>query len=457
MINTIKSETGFGYQRAIEIMRFFKLAWFLQVICCLMLFSSVSCKKDLSVEAAGIDSWCEVGMAAGSTATGLGPQDLNVGYVGFAAPVKQGESLVFKGYFPHCRYASVVIYDQDFMPIDSIRDFEIVPLSGVNPFVPGTERCRERLGEFEIRVLMENPPDSGRLENTLYAGVAHDGRPNSTMILGYRIYLQDKGYGYPDNHPLAVYGGVEPPVFRMYDKNGTPYCPNARISRLRVMRTMAGVLWRNREAVFDPSAQVGELRDPPVWFNAASRDSQGSLSWVPNVDTSYIMLPVSKKFGDLLVLRWRAAKTPEETHTGKPFPHEADMRYWSLSFALMDASRRDMAYTEKTVADFQVPQLKDGTRQIVAGFGGIERPEAVPPEQWVGLNMETGFIIMRNILVDPDYPGLFWNLPAGDIPPEYDRFTPGGVYCSVKEFEANPDIGLERPNLIQKISAEYQD
>jgi hypothetical protein len=390
------------------------------------------------------DGWCSVSLVAGNTATGLGPQDLNTGYLGFTTPAREGERVIYRGKFPHCRYSSMVIYDEDLMPIDSLRDYEILPSEGVNPFVPGTPRDEEYLGEFEVQVLMDEPPEGERPANTLYAGVAHDGSRNNTMIFGFRVYLQDEGYGFDDGHPLAVYGGVEPPAYRVYDSEGNPYCPGRCLARIKSFKAFAKTIWRSRKMIADPGRGAGELTDPPVWYNSASRESQRELGYVPNDDTNYIMLRISDEFGELLVLRWNAARTPMETYEGKPFRDDVDMRYWSLSFAKMDRSRVDMIYTEKTVADIHVPFLPDNSRQIVIGFSGMERPGVVPEDQWVGLEMNHGIIIMRNILVNPEYPGLFWNLPAGDIPPEYDQYTPGGVYCSIEEFKNNPDIGLRR-------------
>jgi hypothetical protein len=185
-------------------------------------------------------------------------------------------------------------------------------------------------------------------------------------------------------------------------------------------------------------------------MNNASRESRRENTYIPNDDTDYIATPVSGKFGELLVLRWRPARTPEETYIGNPFTESNDMRYWSLSFAYYDKDRWEKVLSEKTVADIDVPTLPDGSRQVVIGFGGMERPRAVSPEQWVSLKLKDYFIIMRNILVNPDYAGNFGRLPKGEIQIEYDRFTPGGVYCSVEEFSQNPDIALTRAELLKK-------
>ena len=58
--------------------------------------------------------------------------------------------------------------------------------------------------------------------------------------------------------------------------------------------------------------------------------------------------------------------------------------------------------------------------------------------------MKEGMFIIRNILAQPGYGGNFFALPAGPIAPEYDRYTPGGVYCTADQLRQNPDLGLSR-------------
>ncbi len=58
--------------------------------------------------------------------------------------------------------------------------------------------------------------------------------------------------------------------------------------------------------------------------------------------------------------------------------------------------------------------------------------------------MERGIMIMRNIAIEPGYEGDFGALPGGAITGEMADYTPGGVYCSVEQLCANPDIGKNR-------------
>ncbi|HUT52704.1 MAG TPA: hypothetical protein VM658_04880 [bacterium] len=412
---------------------------------------TASCQKSARV-AEQADGWCELGLASGNTATGLGPMDYYAGYNGFVAAAKPGERVVFHAQFPKARYCSVMVYDEHFLLLDSILDRDIVPLAGVNPFIPGTDRGGKYLGEFEIRVLMEPKPQGPRPPNTLYAGLTHDGKPNHTAIIGYRVYMQDQGYGYQDHNPLAVYGGVPAPHFRVLDKAGNPFCPSPTLARTLTTRANADMLWQNRETLKDPTLGMSDLANPPVWYNNASREEQSSLSFVPAPDTSYIMMPVSSRFGELLVFRWKAPRVPADTFYGKPFPEDGvDMRYWSLSFDYVNLKRWEKVFCERTVADIEVPVLPGGASQVVVGFNGMARPEAVPPEQWVGLERSDYLVVVRDIVVNPDYPGLFWNQPAGDVTAQMDRYTPGGVYCSAAEFAQDPDLGLRRKELLGKI------
>lgn len=383
--------------------------------------------------------------AEGSKAAIFGPNDFHAGYMSYLAPVKPGGRVVIRSQFPHCRYISFVLYDQDMMVADSLPDYTIVPAKGVNPFLPGADRSGKWLGEYELQVLMEDPPPKEqRKPNTLYAGKAASGKQNRSVILAYRVYLPDQGYGYEDANPLAVYGGVEPGMIQLYAPDAKPECVSSLENRAIYSRMAMTALKRNLKELNNPAAIMGEAKNPLVWLNAASRDNSRQSGIIPNEETQYVISAFQSDLGPLLVLRWNAAVTPEQTWRSEPFPEDHDMRYWSLSFAAFKKGEGIGIVTEKTVADVEVPHLADGSRELVIGFNNMPRPESVPPEMWVGLSMSRGLIIMRNIQVRESYPGNFALMPAGPVTSENARFTPGGVYCSAQELESNPDIGLSR-------------
>lgn len=401
------------------------------------------CKKRMD-PSAGEECNCQMMCKPGPESNDLGPADFNANYHGFSVPVVPGERMVMRTQFPHARYISINIYDEKLRPLDAIRDYEIVPSNGVNPFVEGTDRNSDYLGEFEITVLMEPPPSGERPPNTLYAGLTHEGKPNKAVFLGYRVYLPDQDKGYRDGHPLGAYGAVPPPRTAVYDKDGGCYCPRKALSRMIYYRGAYSVLTAFLKQTRGQKDERGEPQDPPAWINQYSRDERQENLVVGNDDTIYISASVSSRFGEILVLRWPAASTPVDSYRGRPIEADVDMRYWSLAFAYRDPSYFAGFPTETSRSDVEVPRLKNGDCQLVIGFGGIARPDFVPKEQWVGLNMKDGIVIMRNIMIEPGYDGDFGRLPRGKITGETRKYTPGGVYCSADELENNPDIGLGR-------------
>jgi len=420
---------------------------------------ALGCKKNIEV-AGPSEGWCAFPVSRGNTAEGLrspaflkklatsGLLDLNAGYNGFIAPVKNGEKILVRGEFPHARYVSFTIYDQDFMFVDKLSDRDLVPVSGKNPFLPGVDRSG-KTGEFELTILMDRPPSGPRPANTLYAGVNHQGGTNKLLIFVYRVYLADRGLGYRDGNAMAAYGGVNPPCFQIMASDGHSYCPDPQKLRAQVARTELSIISANLGTILNPRKAFGKPESPPIWLNNASTETKRESTFVLNDDTAYLVLPVSAQFGDLLVLRWNPPRTPQETYTGQPFPPDYDLRYWSITFAYLDHSRPLLVYTESTVADIDVPTLPDGTRQLVIGLGGIARPASVPAAQWHSFKHKQGYLFMRNIMIQPDYPGNFFKLPPGKISMAYDKYTPGGVYCSAAEFAKNPDLGLTRGKLLK--------
>ena len=395
-------------------------------------------KMDSSLDQGGS---CEVMCQPGPESNNLGPGDFNANYHGFATPVKPGGKLVMRSQFPHARYVSINVYDEKLRPVDAIPDHDIVPLAGVNPFVPGVDRSGDYLGEFEITVLMEEPPVGERPPNTLYAGIANDGTPNKAAFLGYRVYLPDKGMGYREGHPLGAHGGVPAPQVIVYDRDGSPYCPDELLRRALYYRGAYSVLsafLRDARSLRDAG---GAAQNPPAWNNRYSREERQGNVVVGNDDTIYISTAVDNKHGDFLVLQWPAARVPAGSYTGGPIEADVDMRYWSLAFAYRDRSYFAGFPTETSLSDIEIPRLPNGECRLVIGFGGIERPAFVLPEQWVGLKMERGIIIMRNIMVDPDYAGDFGKLPKGEITGEMRKYVPGGKYYSIEDLRREQGPG----------------
>ncbi len=123
------------------------------------------------------------------------------------------------------------------------------------------------------------------------------------------------------------------------------------------MKIFGSILAANADKLRDPVKFLGEPQNPPIWINNASRSGRADQNYIPNEETAYIAMPFSKKYGELLVLRWKSAITPELTHVGHPFSENYDMRYWSLTFAYVD-KKKELAQLCRS-ADFTVRKFVD--------------------------------------------------------------------------------------------------
>jgi len=374
----------------------------------------------------------------------LGLSDRHATYGWWWFEPKPGTAVEIAGRYPRARYLSFVVQDQDGLVIDAIDDAAIVPERGANPFRVGSDR-RPPTGRYRVRVLTEPPPDGDRPPNTLYAGRSLKGEPNAVVLVNLRVYLADRRVSKAAGHPLWATGGVEPPELRV-NVGGRPVaCPAPGEARAK---------WRARQAsVADQTRGVGavpgavEPVDPPRWTHSGRASGRRTNLLGPNDSTVYASAPISARYGDLLVLRWRAPTTPVETHDGAPFRAGADMRYWSLSFMHKPAGAEGFGgiRTVRSLADLEVPTLPDGTRRLVVGLNGRARPDFVPPEQWVGLPFADGTMMLREVLAAPGRARDLGRLPRGEVPADLDAYIPGGVYVEEAVLRRAPDAGLGRP------------
>lgn len=112
--------------------------------------------------------------------------------------IPEGARLHLEGNFPRSRYMSLISYDSQGVPIESVADYLIPPNPGaVNPFLPGADRTSTNRG-YRLAVVDAKPPANqpigmnlrGQTRDTLNA--PKYGTQGQQTIL-YRIYVGDKG------------------------------------------------------------------------------------------------------------------------------------------------------------------------------------------------------------------------------------------------------------------------
>lgn len=347
-------------------------------------------------------SWysIETGEAAGN--------DKHAAYYIFVVIPAPDDRLEVDAEFPHARYFSWTVYGEDHKMVRSINDRQIQPVHGKNPFHPGVARHEPQIGSYRLTFRFRQ--SAAERANTLHIPGAGGGR---RFVIIYRLYDVDGRYS--SGH-LAVSGGVPAPVPRLYDAAGKSYCP--------------GPL-RPPEQQPPTRKPPANIENPPVWRHSGSTTAQ-AVPWA-NEGVVYVSAYLSGRHGPLAVLRWKAPRTPVETFAGEPFPGEEEMRFWSLDIS---------GPPRIALVDREVPQLADGSRQLVIGFNGNPKPSFVPANQWVGMEGQDVRVFLRVMLPADEYAHNLTKLPAGLVPPQHMIAVPGGVYCTPEQLKANPDIGV---------------
>jgi hypothetical protein len=335
--------------------------------------------------------------------------DQHAAYYGLRIVPSPDDRLEVDAAFPHARYFSWTVYNHDGKLVASMNDRQIRPVHGKNPFHPGVLRHKPDIGRYRLTFQFKQRATEG--VNTVHVPGGGDGR---RFMIYYRLYDVDRPYS---PGPLAASGGVPAPILRVYDAAGKSYCPDTLVP--------------------DEQPKASERRypaqNPPFWWNTGSTTAE--TGWYSNEGVVYVAGYFSGRYGPLCVLRWRPPQTPVEAHEGRPFPLREEARFWSLDFS---------GENRIGVADREVPQLADGSRQLVVGFNGVEKPSFVPVDQWVGMKGEDVSVLFRIMLAADDYHHNLAKLPAGPVPPEHMAIVPGGVYCTQEQLKKNPNIGLRR-------------
>lgn len=336
--------------------------------------------------------------------------DQHAAYYGLRVVPAPDDRLEVDAAFPHARYFSWTVYDHDGKLIPSMNDRQIRPVRGKNPFHPGVIRHKLDIGRYRLTFQFKQGAPGG--VNTLHVPGGGSGRK---FMVYYRLFDVDRRYS---PGPLAVSGGVPAPILRVYDAGGKSYCPDPLVPD---------------EQPRPPTERQPPALNPPFWWNTGSTTAE--TSWYSNEGVVYVASYFSVRYGPLCVLRWRPPQTPVEAFEGRPFPLREEARFWSLNFS---------GENRIAVADRDVPRLADGSRQLVVGFNGVEKPSFVPANQWVGMKGEGASVLFRIMLAADNYRHNLAKLPAGPVPPEHMAIVPGGVYCTPSQLKENPNIGLRR-------------
>ena len=355
----------------------------------------------------------------------------DVGSTYFVAQYKlpEGASLTFHGKFGHERYMSWTMFGRpgelgQIASADHLRDFQIRPDKGsVNPFKPSGRRDRgPRKYTFHG---VSGPIPAHRAPNTIYTQTTD---PATRLGMSIRNYLPDRG--------RDGTGDVGLPKLVLNLADGTEVRGQAACAMLDPIEdvstsTFPAGLWKGLVASSADPVNAPAV-NPPKWekfwnalYNVAgifiSDQAEREATYPPtetggfqnNPDTSYLLTPISLKYGPLVTVSGKMPTFPKTLPAANRWnPRKYQVRYWSLCSGSSPVT--GLGYD--CVYDQQVPITKKRHYTVVIGRAKDRPPNARPAcgYQWINFGKGENYpdpaarnyfdvMYMRFMAVDPGW------------------------------------------------------
>lgn len=310
----------------------------------------------------------------------------------------EGASLTFHGKFGYQRYMSWTMFGRpgDLGQIgagDHIRDFQIRPDKGsINPFRPGAMR-NGGPRNYTLHIV-SGPIPARPAPNSVYTQTTDHA---TRLGMSIRNYIPDKGRDGTGD------AGLPKLVLTLSD--GTELRGQQACAQLDPIEdvsksTFPAPLWKGLVAA-SPDPVNSPAVNPPKWekfWNAlynvagifitdpAAREAAypptESGGFQNNPDTSYLLTPVSLKYGPLITFSGKMPVFPKTLPAAKRWnPQKYQVRYWSLCSGSSPVT--GLGYD--CVYDQQVPLSKGRKYTVVMGRAEDRPPNAKPAcgYQWI--------------------------------------------------------------------------
>lgn len=380
---------------------------------------------------------CAWGVESDANVFNVAFPDQNATYWGTALLHIPRSGLVVRGAYPRARYFSLIAYDPLLRPVGGLRDDQIDPATGVNPFRPG----EQGVGTWKVRILAAAPP-AHPAPNTIYAGRTYEGDTNPGGFVLYRVYV-------PNNQSDPT-GGVGLPTvtYAMRGVGSVTMPPCASVANLPNAGVNDQLSQSSYPSVLDGlPAGTRTASNPPGWgkffgygsvFGAAGPQAAslapGGGGFLSNTDNQYITAPIDHAYGNLVVLRAKMPTFPNTTIGQPPWQPGQQVRYWSIC----ENEKYSTRYVACT-ADFQAVLDSQGRATFV-----ISDPDARPTNATVadGVNWlpwgdyPDGLLIYRQMGAAPSFSQAIANIQQGEpLEPAMGSYLPQIAYCTTAEFE----------------------
>lgn len=269
---------------------------------CLFLTSACSDSDDNPTPVAPNEQWSDT-LKGNGEVVGAYP-DLYSNYWEYTYDLEahSNKALCFSGDFPHCRYFSFSLYDDETgSAIGGIDDFDIEPDEGTsNPF----RQTISQPGRFTVYVVPENA-DKGFIDGLNSKNVCRVKSGVRKVAVCIRQYLGTDSSG----EKADEYGGVELPLISAIDMSTgkTAEVPEHILSNIYNASSNSYIL------------KSDELREVPFFLSPVSK-------YYPNNSTSYLYARTRLRSDSVLSFNFIPAPIPQKAEDYRG----ACARYWSI-------------------------------------------------------------------------------------------------------------------------------
>ena len=393
--------------------------------------------------------------------------DTNVNYWSSEFTIPEGAEIFLDGDYPYARHSSLVSYTAQGERVNSLRDFEIAPNTGViNPFLTGNARLNKQRG-YTAEVQLGDLPIQPE-KNTLYAPKT----ASNEVALLYRIYVPNQGYD--------TKAGVSFPRYRVKlangeVKTGQDVCDVLQVKKRRIQNENAPAVYAPTYDQYRPLFGLGyPARAQPSWFktfNATDnfmcifqlykcegQQPKSIMNQWATPDNEYMVAATSREHGKVLVLRGKLPTTTK-TYQNDSHVNSSNMRYWSICTNEMYSSA-----TNHCIFDEQITQFdKDGFYTIVVsnpedrpknaiescgityleqsprgdGFYTIDKNSPDYDAAKDNGHSDLGMLLIRNLLPDASFEQTLQKVSINGTEKQIlGDFAPDMTYTDTADFEA---------------------
>jgi hypothetical protein len=339
----------------------------------------------------------------------------------YAAP---GSTMTITGRFPLARYMSFHLYEGT-TPVDAVTDYQLLPATGINPYVPGAPRVLG--GTYVLHVVYGQRPQSPA-PNTLYAA-SLNGEPNVAGLILYRLYL-------PQGDAT---GQVPLPELHYTDATGASALPCPDTSS--VDNGSLNQIIRDSSLPAEWPSEVPPTSTAPTWGLSRSQPSTTSAGPVgvrtgnpffANFDNVYLSFDVYRDRGDVVAFRAKAP-TFVDTRRAGVMP-TAQVRYWSVC-------SNDFPTTRYVACTPDQSMRLDRKRyfSVVISDPAHRPDDLLPTDNWLPAGPYPDiFVLYRQMLPEPSFAQAIQFAPsAAGAAQTMGDYYPETRICSTASFEQN--------------------